>query len=117
MATIDAVAILAEIHSVRDLQAVLRQRAEELDVSRETLDSISGLQNGYSAKLLTEPPIRGLGEVSYSALAGALAVRIVVVEDCEALERLRPRLIKRVPRGKRRDVTQKYHCATTPSAA
>jgi hypothetical protein len=78
-----------------ELQAALHQRAEQLDVSRETLDGISGLQNGYAAKLLADPPIRGLGRISFAALTGALAVRIAVIEDTEALERLRPRLDRR----------------------
>jgi hypothetical protein len=57
------------------LQSALRQRAEQLDVSRATIDNVSGLVIGYSAKLLSEPPTRGLGPVSFGALTGALTVR------------------------------------------
>jgi hypothetical protein len=55
---------LAEVRTWSDLHDVLRRRAESLDISRETLDHVAGLQNGYSAKLLAPTPIRRLGRIS-----------------------------------------------------
>jgi hypothetical protein len=54
---------LAEVRSWSDLHDALRRRAESLDVSRATLDEVSGLCGGYSAKLLAPVPIRRLGRV------------------------------------------------------
>jgi hypothetical protein len=41
------------------LLRVLRQRVADLDITHQTLDSICGLQSGYSSKLLCEPPMLG----------------------------------------------------------
>lgn len=54
-----------EIRSWAELQVALRQRAETLDVSREVLDHLTGLQSGYCAKLLAPHPIRRLGRIFF----------------------------------------------------
>ncbi|WP_143035619.1 hypothetical protein [Bradyrhizobium sp. Rc2d] len=85
---------------------MVRDRRDELDISHETLDGISGLQGGYVSKLLADPPMRGFGEMSLQAVLDALALRIavcVIVEDEELAKRVRgrwkPRL--RAPKPKR----------------
>jgi hypothetical protein len=82
---------LAEVRSWRDLHEALRRRAESLDISRATLDDVSGLCSGYSAKILAPTPIRSLGRISLDALLGALGCKLVLVEDGEALARVEPR--------------------------
>ena len=54
-----------EIRSWAELQVALRQRAETLDVGREVLDHLTGLQSGYRAKLLAPHPIRRLGRIFF----------------------------------------------------
>jgi hypothetical protein len=88
---------LAEIHDYAGLVRALRARAEELDVSRETLDAVSGLQAGYSGKLLAQ--VKGVGRVSLGPLLGAMGCALVLVEDPEALAKVRPRLTPRLPQG------------------
>jgi hypothetical protein len=76
------------------LLEVVRDRRDELDLSHETLDLISGLQNGYVSKLLADPPMRGFGEMSLKAVLDALALRLafaVIVEDDEMAKRVRGR--------------------------
>jgi hypothetical protein len=73
----------------------IRRRKDELNVSFEILDAVSGLQSGYSAKLLSPRPVKRLGEVSLAALLGALGLRLVVRPDPDALSRVRSRLVPR----------------------
>ena len=61
------------VTSYSDLHAILRQRAEALNVSRLTIDDIAGLQSGYAAKLLQPRPKNQLGPMSLGAVLGALA--------------------------------------------
>jgi hypothetical protein len=78
-----------------ELQGLLRARADELAVSRQALDQISGLQDGYVAKLLSAIPKKALGRTSFGPLLGALACKILLVEDPAQLEAIRGRLVKR----------------------
>jgi hypothetical protein len=90
-----------QIATVRDyaqLHAALRARAEELRLSRETIDAISGLQSGYSGKLLAPVPIKGLGPATLGPILGAMGVFIVLVEDVEMLERYAARQPKKSER-------------------
>jgi len=65
----------------RELQIVLRDRADELELSREALDELAGFQSGYSSKLLAILPTKGIGPRSMFALAGALGLAVVLVVD------------------------------------
>ena len=73
--------------SYDELIAALRARADELKVTREGLDAVSGLQAGYSAKLLAPVPMRSLGKVSLGPMLQALGLAVVLVEDPEAIRR------------------------------
>jgi hypothetical protein len=86
---------LAVVADYDALVAALRARAEELDISRETTDAVSGLQPGYSGKLLSSQPIRAFGRVSLGPILQSLCVKLVVVEDQEMLAKLAPRLVPR----------------------
>jgi len=87
---------LATVRTYDDLIAALRSRVDELQITREGLDFISGLQSGYSAKLLSKNPIRCLGRVSFGAVLQSLGLAIVLVEDAEAFAQMRHRLVRRV---------------------
>jgi hypothetical protein len=84
-----------EIRSWNELQVALRQRAETLDVSRELLDDLTGLQSGYCAKLLSPKPVRRIGRVSLGALLGALGLKLILAEDREQMEKIKTRLVRR----------------------
>jgi hypothetical protein len=86
---------LAIVREYHQLHAVCRARANELQITRTTLDEISGNQPGYSAKLLAPKPIKGLGQFSLGPTLGGLGLALVVIEDKEALARIAGRLEKK----------------------
>jgi hypothetical protein len=104
---------LAEVSDYAGLHAAIRQRMHELDISRETLNAIGGLPVGYAGKLLAPLPGRILGPISLGAVLGALALKLVVVEDTAALERLQPRL---TPRKRRPAAHSSSESPATPSS-
>ena len=92
----DANAVLAEVHTYDELQAALRARALALDVvidsrcsprihRKEALDGVAGLPAGYSSKVLAGR--KRAGRTSLGALLSALGLKLLVVEDPEALAR------------------------------
>ena len=86
---------LATVRSYEELHAVMRARADELAVTRETIDAVAGLQPGYAGKVLAPKPIKRLGPVTLPLMLGALGLALVVVEDESALVKVKPRLVKR----------------------
>jgi hypothetical protein len=87
--------LAVECRSYSELLNCIRRRKDELNVSFEILDAVSGLQSGYSAKLLSPRPVKRLGEVSLAALLGALGLRLVIEPDDAALAKVRRRLTPR----------------------
>ena len=83
------------IRSMPELLEAIRARRDELGVTHENLDSISGLASGYVSKLLCDPPMKGLGATSLPALLGALGAALVMVPDTAQIERVSPRWQKR----------------------
>lgn len=78
-----------------DVVAACRTRMGELGITFATLDDLSGVQSGYSAKLIGPEPTKNLGPMSFGAIMGALCMKWIAVEDPEALRRMRSRLSKR----------------------
>lgn len=87
---------LATVNEYTELMAALRARATELNVSRETLDAVSGLQAGYCAKLLAPVPIRAIGPSSLGPLLQALGLALIVVEDLSNFQKIEGRMRKRL---------------------
>lgn len=85
----------APIRSMAGLLEVIRARRDELNISHETIDSIAGLQAGYTSKMLAEKPIRGIGYMSLGAVLGSLGIGLVVVEDTEQRAKVETRWQKR----------------------
>jgi hypothetical protein len=77
-----------------DLHEILRGRATEIGTTREALDAVSGLQSGYSAKLLAPVPIKTLGKISLGPMLQTLGLALVVVRDDAAFDRIKDRLSK-----------------------
>lgn len=74
----------------RQLAAMLAERRRELDISQVVLDDIAGLAERHLAKI--ECGTKGLGAMSFTALAGALGIvwlavegGIVLIADDDAL--------------------------------
>ena len=90
-----------------DLRAILRARFAALGVSLETVDHIAGLPTRYTAKVIGLQPTRRFGQFSLDGLLGAAGVKLVVVEDAEALDRVRsPAGAPGAGRSHRRSETQ-----------
>jgi len=86
---------LAVVRSYDELVAALSARRDELQITFLTLDDLSGIQVGYSAKLLSPGRVKKLGCMSLTSLLGALALKLIVVEDPEQLAKVRSRLTRR----------------------
>lgn len=92
--------ILAEATDYTSLLDAFRARAAELGIARLEIDEIGGLASGYAAKLLGPNPIKTFGRIP---LLGALALKIVIVEDTDMLPRVAGRISHRNPNaGQRR---------------
>jgi hypothetical protein len=83
------------VKSYDDLHHALRARAETLDLSRETIDAISGVSQGYSSRLLSDPPTKRLSFDLVGIFLSALGLRLQLVEDPDAFERFTRRAAKR----------------------
>jgi hypothetical protein len=81
-----------ECRSYADLLAAVRERMAELQLSHLSVDELSGVQVGYSSKIIGPRPSRTFGPVSFS-IFGALALRVTVEVDEEQAERMRHRWV------------------------
>lgn len=86
---------IAVVHDYDGLHAALRARADELRISRESIDANAGFQDGYTGKLLAPVPIKGIGQVTLGPLLTVLGLKIVLIEDADALTRYAKRAKKR----------------------
>lgn len=86
---------LAEIHDYDALHGALRARADELQVSRLTIDNVAGLASGYCGKLLGAAMVKKIGPVSLGPILRVLGVKLVMVEDQEAIAALSRRLVRK----------------------
>ena len=86
------------VASIPELVAAARERRDELNITHQRIDTIAGLADGYTSKLLAPTPIKGFGERSLKSVLRALALRIAVViieEDPEQRARMERRWVQR----------------------
>ena len=98
MGTFDAQldgAPIAVVRTTADLLAVLKKRTAGLDMTLEAANDFAGLSDGYLAKLLGPTPSRRLGSKAFDGALGGLGLMLVVVEDPDAVARIRGQLIRR----------------------
>ena len=76
---------------------MLFRSKDELRITNETIDAVAGLPNGYASKLLCEPPMQRMGALSLGLILGAMGYSIQLIEDAEALARVKGRLKPRHP--------------------
>ncbi|MET4018148.1 hypothetical protein [Bradyrhizobium sp. S3.2.12] len=82
-----------------DLLDLLRRRRDELGLTHETIDHLTGWASGYASKVLSPEPIKNLGEQSLGLVLAALGLgiaRIEFIEDPEIAARMRPRWTQRL---------------------
>jgi hypothetical protein len=87
--------MLGTFTTLKELQVLARARAEELALSRDTINEIAGLADGHAHKLLSPRPAKKIGERSLPLLLGALALKLVVMDDAEQRELLSQRYTPR----------------------
>jgi hypothetical protein len=87
--------VLAEFADYDGLWSSVRVRADELELTRAELDYQSGLQEGYSAKVLGPSKIKKFGTLSLGGILGALGCRLVLIEDAAATAEIMKRCKKR----------------------
>lgn len=88
---------LAIIRDYGELHAALRARIDSLGISMETFDDLCGFWPGYSSHVLGPKPqgnMRALGKMSLGAALGALGLKLLLLEDRDALAKVRERLIE-----------------------
>jgi hypothetical protein len=95
---------IAVVSDYAELVAALRARAEQLAVTNETLDGVTGLASGYVGKVLGVSFAKPLGPHSLGVLLTALGLKLAILEDPEAVARMRGRLVRRHPNGAHRRV-------------
>jgi hypothetical protein len=92
---------IAEARTLAEIQAACRVRAEELNISRETIDRIAGFTGGHASKMLAPIPIKNMGGNSMPLLLEALGLKLLIVEDHEALDKRADLRVPRVPNKSR----------------
>ena len=97
--------VLADVSSYEEMLAALRSRVTELQICGERFDEFAGLPRGYLSKLIGAHPIRKLGMSSFQPVLAGLGLRLLVIEDLQATERLRSRLRPRNGSYVRADAT------------
>jgi hypothetical protein len=86
---------LAVVEDYDGLHTAIRAWVDEQQVTREAIDAVSGLQSGYSGKLLAPVPSKTFGRTSLGLILGALGLDLWVVVNDEKLARVQGRLTKR----------------------
>ena len=84
-----------EVVDYDSLLRLLRARADELQISRETLNDIAGLASGHAGKILGMKQIRRIGMLSLGPLLDALALKLIPIQNEAALERNRKHYVRR----------------------
>lgn len=74
---------IAVVRTYDDFKNALRARADELQLSRDTIDAF-GLPKGHAGHLLAPVPIKHIGPQSFGVLLTALGLKVLVVEDAAA---------------------------------
>ena len=92
MAEGDEPRVIADVTSYEQMLAALRARVNELQLNGERFDEFAGLPRGYLSKLIGARPIRRLGMTSFGPVLAGLGLRLLVIEDNAATERLKNRL-------------------------
>jgi hypothetical protein len=72
----------------------MRARTQErkIAISSENFSQLCGLPSYYAVKLLSVHPVRRIGALSLGPMLGALGMKLIAVEDSEAVARFTSRL-------------------------
>jgi hypothetical protein len=76
----------AEATDYQSLRDAIRQRVEQLNVTRNNLDRVAGLPAGYSGKLLAPYAKKKIGGMSLGLLVKAAGLKMILVHNPDASE-------------------------------
>jgi len=74
-----------------DVVDVMRDRKAELGLTDAVLDAVSGVQSGYTGKLLGPAQIKTMGMATFFYLVEALGMRLVFQEDMDIMQKMATR--------------------------
>jgi hypothetical protein len=83
------------IRTYAQLMAAVRERAVELNTTREQIDHVAGLTPGYAGKILSRTLIKRMHWKTFDLVLPALGMMLIAVEDPEATAKLRGRYCRR----------------------
>jgi hypothetical protein len=86
---------IAELRNYEDLVVALGGMVSERQISLSDLDELSGLQAGYNGKCLGQARVKKYGPMSMWLVMQTLGVRLVMIEDAEALAAMQERYTKK----------------------
>jgi hypothetical protein len=78
----------------------------QLDISLTLFDELAGFPEGYSSKLFGPGRKRLIGPRSFGLILPAIGCKLVLVEDQEALERIKSQLVPRVASNVRQRIIE-----------
>jgi hypothetical protein len=86
--------VVATFADYPSMVTAMRLRAQErrLAITSPDVAAVCGLPDHYVAKLLAVTPVKRIGMISLGPLLAILGVRLQMVEDRDAIERLEHRL-------------------------
>jgi len=90
--------IATPANSAADIVGIIRKRQDELNITCLTIDEIAGLASGHFSKITCG--LKGLGPVTLFLLLTSLGLKLLIVEDPEATERLRHRWTPRMSKAR-----------------
>jgi hypothetical protein len=79
---------LATATEYTGFREALRARAEQLNISRQTLDCETGLADGYCSKVLSPKSMKGvITQTALEPVLTALRLRLILIDDQEVASR------------------------------
>lgn len=79
------ISVLAVVATYGDLHDCLRRRAIDLNLTRECINDLTLLADGYVSKVLAPSMVRRMGSVSMVPILTALRLRLLIVEDPDTM--------------------------------
>jgi hypothetical protein len=73
----------------------LRRVVEMRELTYENLSELAGLPSRYANKIFCDPPMKNPGRNSFGPLIATLGVKILIVDDPEALAAVQQRFVPR----------------------
>jgi hypothetical protein len=83
---------LAIARDYAEMHAAFRAHVEQLNISRATIDHVTGWADGYAGKTLAPEAIRGMSRATLGPFLQSLGLVLIVAQDVDALARMRYRL-------------------------